>query len=212
MVVSALDVATRSAGYEAISREGGGFAMVALDQRGSLEMLFRDAGLDPDQTAMDVFRAAAATALIPEASAILLERGFLSRRYPADPWTGRCGLIVAADELVQPPGKPVETSLLDPAGAELAIQLGAKALKLLVLWRAGREHVEQVELARSFVELAHEKGLVAIVEGIVRGPSEGVRPSAGDLVDAAHSSRSTPTSTRPRSRSMAAVTSPASKR
>ena len=90
MVVSALDVATRSAGYEAISREGGGFAMVALDQRGSLEMLFRDAGLDPDQTAMDVFRAAAATALIPEASAILLERGFLSRRYPADPWTPPC--------------------------------------------------------------------------------------------------------------------------
>ena len=47
MVVSALDVATRSAGYQAIARDGGGFAMVALDQRGSLEMLFRDAGLDP---------------------------------------------------------------------------------------------------------------------------------------------------------------------
>ena len=128
---------------------------------------------------MDDFRAAAATALIPEASAILLERGFLSRRYPADPWTAPCGLIVAADELVQPPANPSRPASSIQRGAELAIQLGAKALKLLVLWRAGGEHVEQVELARSFVELAHEKGMVAIVEGIVRGPSEGVRPSAG---------------------------------
>ena len=48
-----------------------------------------------------------------------------------------------------------------------------------------RENVEQVELARSFVKLAHEKAMVAIVEGIVRGPSDGVRPSAADLVDAA---------------------------
>ena len=87
MVVTALDVTTRSAGYQAIARHGGGFAMVALDQRGSLEMLFRDAGLEPDQTAMDDFRAAAATALTRRPRRPL-ERGFLSRRYPAEPVDG----------------------------------------------------------------------------------------------------------------------------
>ena len=100
---------------------------VALDQRGSLEMLFRDAGLEPDQTAMDDFRAAAATALILEASAILLERGFLSRRYPADPWTAPCGLSIRCRGRACPATRqPVQTSLLDPAGAELPCSLGRR--------------------------------------------------------------------------------------
>jgi sulfofructosephosphate aldolase len=179
-----LDEPTRAAAYDALARDRGGFAMVALDQRGSMEALFRDAGRAPDQDAIDDFRSAAAAALIPDASAILLERGFLSRRHTVGAWTAHCGLIVAADELVQPVGRPVEASLLDPAGATVATALGAPALKLLVVWQARQPNAEQLAVVESFLELARQRSMLAIVEGIVRG--DGARPPTGsDLVEAA---------------------------
>ena len=178
-----LDHRTRAVAYGALARERGGFAMVALDQRGSMEALFQDANLAPDQDAIDDFRSAAAAALIPDASAILLERGFLSRRQVGS-WTAHCGLIVAADELVQPVGRPVEASLLDSVGATVATALGAPALKLLVVWQAGQPNAQQLALVESFIELAHQQAMLAIVEGIVRG--DGARPPTGsDLVEAA---------------------------
>ena len=184
MDLTELDRPTRVAAYDALARDRGGFAMVALDQRGSMEALFRDADLAPDVDAIDDFRSAAAAVLIPDASAILLERGFLSRRHAVGAWTAHCGLIVAADELVQPVGRPVETSLLDPTGAEVATALGAPALKLLVVWQAGQPNPGQLALVDSFIELAHQRAMLAIVEGIVRG--DGARPPTGsDLVEAA---------------------------
>jgi sulfofructosephosphate aldolase len=182
VVLTTLDRATQAAGYDALARERGGFAMVALDQRGSIEALFRAANLSPDEGPIDDFRSAAAAVLIPHASAILLERGFLSRRHAVGAWTAHCGLIVAADHLVQPVGMPVEASLLDPPAAELAVTLGAPALKLLVLWQAGHLNLEQLALVESFIELAHGRSMIAIVEGIVRG--EGRPPTAADLVEA----------------------------
>ncbi len=175
--------AVRSAAYAALARDRGGFAMVALDQRGSIEALFRDAGQRADEARIDDFRSVAVTALIPEASAVLLERGFLSRRW-AQPWTGRCSLIVAADHLVQPPGLPVQSSHLDPLGADLAVALGARALKLLVLWHAGGPNRDQIAMVDAFVELAQERSLLAIVEGIVRAP-EGATAASADLLEAA---------------------------
>lgn len=185
MVLTELDGATRAAGYDALARDKGGFAMVALDQRGSMEALFRDADLAPDRDAVDDFRSAAAAVLIPDASAILLERGFLSRRHAVGAWTAHCGLIVAADELVQPVGRPVESSRLDRAGADVAATLGAPALKLLVVWQAGRPNPGQLALVQSFIELAHQRSMLAIVEGIVRGDREARPPTAADLVEAA---------------------------
>jgi sulfofructosephosphate aldolase len=185
VVLTTLDGATRAAAYDALARERGGFAMVALDQRGSIEALFRAANLSPDEGPIDDFRSAAAAVLIPHASAILLERGFLSRRHAVGAWTAHCGLIVAADDLVQPVGMPVEASLLDPPAAELAVTLGAPALKVLVLWQAGHPNLEQLALVESFIELAHGRSLIAIVEGIVRGDGEARPPTAADLIEAA---------------------------
>jgi len=185
VVLTDLDPATSAAGYDAIARERGGFAMVALDQRGSIEELFRAAGLAPDEGPLDAFRSAAAAVLIPDASAILLERGFLSRRHAVGAWTAHCGLVVAADHLVQPVGMPVQDSHLDPSGANLAVTLGAEALKLLVLWRAGSSNDRQLAMVQSFIELAHRRSMIAIVEGIVRGDGDAHPPTAGVLLEAA---------------------------
>jgi sulfofructosephosphate aldolase len=184
VVVTALDPDTRAAGYEALSRERGGFAMVALDQRGSIEALFREAKLAPDEGPIDDFRSAAAAVLIPNASAILLERGFLSRRHAVGAWTAHCGLIVAADELIQPIGRPVEDSRLDPPAADLALGLGAAALKLLVLWHPDRSNGATLSMVQAFIELAHSRSMIAIVEGIVRAGGN-ASPTAADLVESA---------------------------
>jgi sulfofructosephosphate aldolase len=185
VVLTVLDQATRAERCDALARVGGGFAMVALDQRGSMEALFRDAGLTPDESSIDDFRSATLAALVADASAVLLERGYLSRRHTAGAWTGHCGLIVAADDLVQRPGQPVEASLLDPPAADLALSLGAPALKLLVVWYAGADNAAQLSLVGSFVELAHERSMIAIVEGIVQGTGRPGTASAAALVEAA---------------------------
>lgn len=180
-----LDVPGRAAGYEAIARPSGAFAMLALDQRGSLVELLHAAGRPTDEGSMDDFRAAAEAALVSEASAILLERGYLSRRHPDAPWSESCALMVAADRFTQAPGQPLEKSELDPPAAAFAVSLRARALKLLVLWDEGAPNDARVELANDFVRLAHGAGLLAIVEGIVRSPRPGERPSAATLLDAA---------------------------
>ena len=185
--MSGLPSATQRKLFEGLARPGGAFAMVALDQRGSLENMLRASGRPVDQAEIDQFRSSTVEALTPLASAILLEKGFLSRTQPSGRWTGSCGLIVAADELVQPPDLPVEDSQIDPAGATLAVELGAQALKLLVLWFAGEANEAQGALVDDFVRLAHDHGMLALVEGLVRPARHGGAgaPSGRDLIAAA---------------------------
>jgi sulfofructosephosphate aldolase len=84
-----------------------------------------------------------------------------------------CGLILAVDALAQQPGEIVEDTELDTeadvGGAKAA---GAVALKLLVIWRDDERRAERVELARSFVELAARRGLLSVLEPVVRVPEE----------------------------------------
>ena len=185
--MSPLAEADRRAGFAGLARPGGGFAMVALDQRGSLDNMLRAAGRTLDQAGIDDFRAAAVHALAPLASAMLLERGFLGRTRPSGAWSEPCGLIVAADELIQEPGQLVTDSRLDPDAVPLALGLGARALKLLVLWFTGESNDAQAATVDAFVELAHANGLLALVEGLVRPSREATprQPNGQDLVASA---------------------------
>jgi sulfofructosephosphate aldolase len=183
--VPVLAAESKTAAYEAIARPSGAFAMLALDQRGSLVELLHAAGRPTDEGSMDAFRAATEAAVALEASAILLERGYLSRRHAGGPWAGPCALMVAADRFTQAFGQPLEASELDIPAAAIATSLGARALKLLVLWDEGASNDTRVELANAFVDLAHGAGLLAIVEGIVRSPTPGERPTPGAFLEAA---------------------------
>ncbi|HVA86213.1 MAG TPA: hypothetical protein VNF73_07860 [Candidatus Saccharimonadales bacterium] len=185
--MSTFGLSERRTAYAGLARGGGGFAMVALDQRGSLDTMLRAAGQTLDQAQVDGFRASTVRALAPLASAVLLERGFLGRNRQPGSWPEPCGLIVAADELVQRPDQPVEDSRLDRTAVPLARDLGAQALKLLVLWYAGESNAAQAATVDEFVELAHDNGMLALVEGIVR-PGRGPAakpPSGADLIDSA---------------------------
>jgi sulfofructosephosphate aldolase len=158
---------------------GGAFAMLAIDQRVSLETMFQDAGRTVDLDAMDAFRADVLSALGPDASAVLVERGLVERgRFPdlGGPPPGR---ILASERLVQSRGHAATGSSIDPEVPAIARQLGAHALKLMAMHTLGTPIDPVVELISAFVATAHDAALPAVVEGIVRGP-DGV-PADGFL-------------------------------
>ncbi|QEO15413.1 aldolase [Agromyces intestinalis] len=152
----------------------GGFAMLALDQRESLRRMFPLVhGREVDDETLRRFKRDALDVLSPKASAVLLDRLYaLDDRRPAE-LADDTALILAVDVLIQPPGLPVSGTELDrEVTPEFVEQVGADALKLLVIWRERDSADERAELVASFLELAEQSGVVSLVEGIVR-PSDG---------------------------------------
>jgi sulfofructosephosphate aldolase len=157
---------------DALARESGTFLMVAMDQRESLRTMLGEHHDDVDDERMVRFKLAVARELAPHASGFLIDR-----RYGFDELVAQrlvppsCGLILAADALEQPPGGIVEdTDLDDGVDVAAARAAGVVALKLLVIWRDDEKRARRVEIARRFVALAREHGLLSVLEPVVRGP------------------------------------------
>jgi sulfofructosephosphate aldolase len=171
--------------YAALARSGGAFAMLALDQRVSLETMFEAAGLAPDESELDAFRIRALRALLPHASAVLLETGFLSRGGAEEVGRSGCGRIVAVDRLQQVRGHPVQDSELDVDAVPVAVSLGAHALKLLVVWTPGGDNAKRIATVQAFVGAAHAHDRLALVEGIVQAdPRTGSAASSEEYLHA----------------------------
>jgi sulfofructosephosphate aldolase len=155
-------------------RPGGGFCMLALDQRESLRSYLAAARAGADTAAAGVddaelvaFKRHALGDLGDVASGVLLD---LDYGLPAlgelgAPLAG--GLVVAADVLEQQPGGPVESTTLDErVDAALLQRSGAVALKLLVVWRRGRaERARREALVGAFVHRCAELGMLSLLEG-----------------------------------------------
>ena len=164
----------------ALRRPSGAFAMVALDQRESLRAMLREArGSAGDDEEVVTFKIAAARALTPEASAVLLdlETGLTPVRDAAAIAPG-CALIVAADALTQERGGPVDDTAVDEATFDDPRAADADAFKLLVIWRPDRGAAERAAVVRRFLERCRERGRPGLVEGVVRRPVD-----AGDAWD-----------------------------
>jgi len=171
---------------DALAREDGTFLMVAMDQRESLRTMLAQHHADVDASRLTHFKLAVARELGPYASGFLIDRGYAYDalvREAVLPDT--CGLILAADALVQPPGGAVEdTDLDDEVDAAGAAADGVAALKLLVIWRDDAARPRRVETAKRFVALARAHGLLSVLEPVVRGP-EGFDREAAILEAAA---------------------------
>jgi len=153
-----------------LARPSGAFAMVALDQRESLRTMLADRSARPiEDAALIRFKVDATRALSPAASAILVDVELgLRPVLEAGVLAPGCGLIVAADRLVQEPDRPVQwTEVDDGVLADDAIAAIADAYKLLVIWRDG-EAGERERVVRRFVRACRDRDRPAIVEGIVR--------------------------------------------
>jgi sulfofructosephosphate aldolase len=158
--------------------------MVALDQRESLRTML--GGQAVADEALSRFKVDAARALTPQASAVLLDVAFgLGPVLDAGVLAQGCGLIVAADQLFQPPGGMVEdTAVDDEVFADPEVTARADAYKLLVIWRPGRDRARRAAAVRGFLDACKERGRPGIVEGIVRpDPGDYLTPTRhADLV------------------------------
>jgi sulfofructosephosphate aldolase len=164
-----------SDGLGRLARPSGAFAMLALDQRESLRTMLRPRhdGEVPD-AALRKFKVAAARALTPHASAVLLDvESGLEPVESAGARAPGCGLLVAADRLTQEPGGVVEdTDTDDEVLADDAVAAIADGYKLLVIWRPDGDREARAESVGRFVEGCRRRGRPGIVEGIVRASAE----------------------------------------
>jgi len=160
-----------------ITRASGGFAMLAVDQREAMRMMFAAAGAPApvaDRVLTD-FKVNAAKTLSPYASAILVDQQFCYRQVVEQNAIAKsCAMIVAADEFIPGNGIPVDSVVIDRKINPLQIkQDGGKALKLLVLWRSDEDAQQRLDMVKEFNEMCHSHGLVSIIEPVVRPPRRG---------------------------------------
>jgi sulfofructosephosphate aldolase len=158
-----------------LARLNGTFAMVAMDQRESLRTMLVEQGRPAGDDALVSFKLDVAATLGPLGSAFLIDRHYaysdlIRERLLPD----GCGLILAVDALSQQPGGPVDDTDLD-AGVDLAQARrdGVVALKLLVMWKRDGAQERRVAMARRFVEMCEQAGLLSVLEGVaVPAPGE----------------------------------------
>lgn len=154
---------------DAIARPSGTFAMVAMDQRESLRAMFDAAGKGrPVDDVLVDFKLAVARVIAPHASGFLIDRhyGFDAVRN-GDYLGEHCGLILAADELEQQDGGPVEETALDSVVVNESLD-GVAAIKLLIIWRRDEARADRVQLAQEFIEVARRRGVLSVLEPVVR--------------------------------------------
>jgi sulfofructosephosphate aldolase len=179
---------------DAIARPGGGLAMIAMDQRESLRHMFDQAGRGrPDDSVLIDFKRAVATELADLASGFLIDRDFGGMDVLRDGLLPEsCGFILAADALEQEPGGPVQDTGLDAAALADAADPGVAAIKLLIIWRRDAKREQRVELARQFIAEAADRGVLSVLEPVVRAtpeelangswqPDEAIREAAREL-------------------------------
>ncbi|BCG11421.1 MULTISPECIES: sulfofructosephosphate aldolase [Buttiauxella] len=160
-----------------ITRPSGGFAMLAVDQREAMRLMFAAAGSKSpvaDQVLTD-FKVNAAKILSPYASAILVDQQFCYRQVvEQNALAQSCAMIVAADEFIPGNGIPVDSVVIDKSVDPQAVKRnGGKALKLLVLWRSDEDAQQRLEMVKDFNQLCHANGLLSIIEPVVRPPRRG---------------------------------------
>ncbi|ELY3983604.1 sulfofructosephosphate aldolase [Cronobacter muytjensii] len=160
-----------------IARPSGGFAMLAVDQREAMRLMFAAAGATSPvaDSVLTDFKINAARILSPYASAILVDRQFC---YPQvveqNAIADSCAMIVAADHFIPGNGIPVDSVTLDESiDAQAVRQHGGKALKLLVLWRSDEDPEQRLAMVKAFNEKCHAQGLLSIIEPVVRPPRRG---------------------------------------
>ncbi|HKM97623.1 sulfofructosephosphate aldolase [Lelliottia nimipressuralis] len=157
-----------------ITRPSGGFAMLAVDQREAMRLMFSASGLPApvtDQQLTD-FKVNAAKILSPYASAILVDQQFCYRQIvEQNALAKNCAMIVAADKFIPGNGLPVDSVMIDNSiDPHMVKRDGGKALKLLVLWRSDEDPQQRLDMVRDFNQLCHTNGLLSIIEPVVRPP------------------------------------------
>jgi len=159
-----------------LARPSGGFAMLAVDQREALrDMMSRARSTQISDADMTEFKVAAARALTPYASAVLADPEFAwDAIINQDAVSPSCALIAAADRFTAGENEFVREAAFDTGLDYAAITTqGAKALKLLVLWREDQDPHSRITEVTTFVEACRSLRLISIIEPVSRGRWDG---------------------------------------
>ncbi len=159
-----------------LARPSGGFAMVAIDQREALRAMFAERQRETVTDAqLTEFKLAAARALSPHASGLLVDRQFAFDRIVAENAVApECGLIAAADLFIGDEREIVADTEIDAQVVpERVAEQGAVAMKLLVIYRPDGNPARRIAMVEEFVDRCHAAGLLAILEPVARAPRDG---------------------------------------
>ncbi|MFQ6171562.1 aldolase [Oryzobacter sp. R7] len=163
-------------GLEAVARPGGGFAMLAVDQREAMRAMFAEHQSAPvtDEQLTD-FKVAATRVLTPHASAVLVDKQFaFDAVVDSGAVAPSCGLIAAADHFIAGNGEFVTAVEIDRAVDPAAVRdQGAVAMKLLVIHRPDEAASGRIEMVEEFVDRCRAAGLVSIIEPVAKAPRGG---------------------------------------
>jgi sulfofructosephosphate aldolase len=159
-----------------LARPSGGLAMLAVDQREALRAMIaeRTGAPVPDED-VTAFKVAAARALTPHASAVLVDPQFgWEAVLAADAVDPACALIAAADHFVPGETEFVRDAVIDESlDLDALARQGAVALKLLVVWRPDGDRDRRVAMVEEFVARCRRRDLVSIIEPVSRAPLAG---------------------------------------
>lgn len=158
-----------------IARTSGGFSMLAVDQREAMRLMFASAGMPHADQDITNFKVNAAKILSPFASAVLVDNQFCYKQIVEQKAISpQSSMIVAADQFIPGNGIPVDQVCIDKDIDPFeARKNGAKALKLLVLWRQDEDPEQRKDMVKEFNRICHSAGLVSIIEPVVRPPRIG---------------------------------------
>jgi sulfofructosephosphate aldolase len=146
-----------------LARPSGALAMVAVDQREALRGMFAPHQSTPvPDSQLTQFKVDVARELSPYASALLVDQEFgIDAIVDQKALQGGCGLIAAADLLVDPDVDPIRMR-----------DIGSVGLKFLVLWRNDESPDVRAKLVEDFNKLCEISGLPSIIEIIVKPPTD----------------------------------------
>lgn len=159
-----------------LARPSGGLAMLAVDQREALRaMMAEGTGAAVSDADVTAFKVAAARALTPHASAVLVDPQFgWDAVRAAGAVHPSCALIAAVDHFVPGEREFVGDSVLDESlDLDALAGQGALALKLLVVWRPDGDRDRRVAMVQDFVARCRQRDLVSVVEPVARAPLAG---------------------------------------
>jgi tagatose-1,6-bisphosphate aldolase len=166
-----------------IADERGKFAILAMDQRGTLRKMLDKAGRPSADSDLSAFKVDVIAALSPLASGVLTDAEYgVDAVRRADALAPGAGLIISSERSPQPAWNGESRTEFDSArGPEFVVAGGGVALKFLVRWRpdrparAGEPDLarEAIEAVRAAVAACRAYGMPSVIEPLIaRLPGE----------------------------------------
>jgi tagatose-1,6-bisphosphate aldolase len=169
---------TQTGSLDAISADGGTFAIIAMDQRNTLRRMFTAVGREGTDAELRTAKADVARALTPLASGLLSDPTYgVPAITEAGALAGSCGLLVAAEPPQRRSYAREPRTHRDPAfNAQWVLDQGGDAVKFFVQLRADRPApragepdlvAETLAVCQEVVDDGRATGVPVVIENLV---------------------------------------------